>query len=101
MDKLLEKMKRDLDKPTPSIDIVRKAVEDASLRASKPDQPELLGNEQVAYFHKHREYLPGFLATENGHDIIYLLCDAFASYVEECQVFASHAAVKSDPEAAA
>lgn len=98
MDKLLEKMKRALDRPTSAIEIVRKAVVEADARATKPDQPDLLNTEQLTYFHKYREYLPGFLETENGKDAIYLLCDGFAAYVEECQAYAAHSTLVT-PEA--
>lgn len=82
MDKELKKIQSEMDQPVSAVEILRKALKEMEARKENPDQPELLTGDALRYFNEYKEYLPEFLETENGVDALYILCDAFQTYVE-------------------
>jgi hypothetical protein len=96
MHELIKKLSEGDERPLSPVDIIRRSLEEAQARKTRPDMPILFDNDALLLFYKNKDQVDGFLATEDAKDILKLLVDSFAGYVEDQEAPEASEVVESE-----
>jgi hypothetical protein len=100
MHELIKKLAEGEERPLSPVDIIRRSLEEAQARKTRPDMPILFDDDALLLFYKHKDRIEEYLKTEDAQDIIKLLVDSFREYSTHPGEAEAKEAPVTDPEKA-
>lgn len=100
MHELIKKLAEGEERPLSPVDIIRRSLEEAQARKTRPDMPILFDDDALLLFYKHKHRIEEYLKTEDAQDIIKLLVDSFREYSTHLGEAEAKEAPVTDPEKA-